>query len=215
MSAWPRIWRRMRSSPRSSSGPSPASPTIRAPGSWPPRSIARSTLLRRNKLLERKHEELGHELEAKQEAAVPDLDAALDDEVGDDLLRLIFIACHPVLSTEARVALTLAAPRRADHRRDRACVPGPRADDRAADRPGQADAGREARSRSRCRAGADLDRATVVGARGDLSRLQRGLLGDRRRRLDAAGALRGRAAARTHPGRARSEGSPKFMVSSL
>jgi RNA polymerase sigma-70 factor, ECF subfamily len=64
-------------------------------------------LLRRNKLVERKHETLGYELEARQEMAVPDLDAALDDHVGDDLLRLVFIACHPVLSTEARVALTL------------------------------------------------------------------------------------------------------------
>jgi RNA polymerase sigma factor (sigma-70 family) len=64
-------------------------------------------LLRRRTLLDRKHEELGHELQARQDAAVPDLDAALDDPVGDDLLRLMFTACHPVLSTEARVALTL------------------------------------------------------------------------------------------------------------
>jgi RNA polymerase sigma factor (sigma-70 family) len=64
-------------------------------------------LLRRRTLLERKHEQLGHELEAQQEMAAPDLDAALDDDVGDDLLRLVFTACHPVLSTEARVALTL------------------------------------------------------------------------------------------------------------
>ncbi|MGB7924443.1 MAG: RNA polymerase sigma factor [Pyrinomonadaceae bacterium] len=63
-------------------------------------------LFRRNKLLERKHEELGRELEA-QERAMPDFDAALDDDIGDDLLRLVFTACHPVLSTEARVALTL------------------------------------------------------------------------------------------------------------
>ena len=62
---------------------------------------------RRNKRVEQKHVELGHELEAKQERAVPDLDAALDDDIGDDLLRLVFTACHPVLSTEARVALTL------------------------------------------------------------------------------------------------------------
>src|SRR5262245_58908977 len=60
---------------------------------------------RRNKLLERKHEELGYELELERET--PNLDAALDDDVGDDLLRLVFIACHPVLSTEGRVALTL------------------------------------------------------------------------------------------------------------
>src|SRR6476660_5105903 len=64
-------------------------------------------LLRRKKLLERKHEELGYELEEKQESDVPDLEAAIDDDIGDDLLRLIFTSCHPVLSKEARVALTL------------------------------------------------------------------------------------------------------------
>ncbi|WP_043429050.1 RNA polymerase sigma factor [Cystobacter fuscus] len=64
-------------------------------------------LFRRSKLLERKHEELGQELEAQRALAVPEFDAALDDDVGDDLLRLVFTACHPVLSTEARVALTL------------------------------------------------------------------------------------------------------------
>jgi RNA polymerase sigma-70 factor (ECF subfamily) len=58
-------------------------------------------------MLERKHQQLGHELEAQQERGVPDLDAALDDYVGDDLLRLMFVSCHPVLSTDARVALTL------------------------------------------------------------------------------------------------------------
>ena len=62
---------------------------------------------RRNKLLERKHEELGYQLESDRDRIVHDLDAALDDDVGDDLLRLIFTACHPVLSTEGRVALTL------------------------------------------------------------------------------------------------------------
>ncbi len=64
-------------------------------------------LLRRGKMLERKHQEIGRELEAEQEAAAADLHAAADDPVGDDLLRLIFVACHPVLSREARVALTL------------------------------------------------------------------------------------------------------------
>src|SRR6476469_1129118 len=62
---------------------------------------------RRRAMLERKHDQLGHELESLQESQVPDLDAALDDHVGDDLLRLMFTACHPVISTEARVALTL------------------------------------------------------------------------------------------------------------
>ena len=64
-------------------------------------------LWRRNKRLEPKHEELGRELQAQQETAVADLHAAIEDEVGDDLLRLVFISCHPVLSSEARVALTL------------------------------------------------------------------------------------------------------------
>ncbi|HXN57509.1 MAG TPA: sigma factor, partial [Candidatus Angelobacter sp.] len=65
-------------------------------------------LLRRRKTLDRKHEEIGHELLGdQQELAERDFDAALEDDVGDDLLRLIFTACHPVLSTESRVALTL------------------------------------------------------------------------------------------------------------
>lgn len=67
--------------------------------------------LRQDALHARKHEELGHDLEAMQASVVPDfvdgLDAARADDIGDDLLRLIFTACHPVLSTEARVALTL------------------------------------------------------------------------------------------------------------
>jgi len=79
------------------------------PGAWLMATARRRAidLFRRDKLLERKHQELGYELEAQQETAVPDLDAALDDPVGDDLLRLIFTCCHPVLATEARVALTL------------------------------------------------------------------------------------------------------------
>jgi RNA polymerase sigma-70 factor, ECF subfamily len=64
-------------------------------------------LLRRGALLDRKHEELGREFQARQETNVPDFEAALDDDIGDDLLRLVFISCHPVLSTEARAALTL------------------------------------------------------------------------------------------------------------
>lgn len=64
-------------------------------------------LMRRRQLLERKHEELGRELEQRQELAVADFDTGIDDDVGDDLLRLVFTSCHPVLSPEARVALTL------------------------------------------------------------------------------------------------------------
>ena len=60
--------------------------------------------MRHGKLQERKHEQIGYELEQE---ITPDLDAEIDDQIGDDLLRLLFISCHPVLSTEARVALTL------------------------------------------------------------------------------------------------------------
>lgn len=63
--------------------------------------------LRRNTRLAQKYQQLGHELAIAGDRVEPDFDAALDDAIGDDLLRLIFIACHPVLSTEARVALTL------------------------------------------------------------------------------------------------------------
>ena len=79
------------------------------PGAWLMAAAKNRAIdrLRRAKLMQRKHEEIGRELEAEGEGAAPDLDAALDDDIGDDLLRLIFTACHPVLATEARVALTL------------------------------------------------------------------------------------------------------------
>jgi RNA polymerase sigma-70 factor, ECF subfamily len=78
------------------------------PGAWLTAAARNKAIdhLRRSKLLERKHEELGRELEAR-ELTAPDFDAGLDDDIGDDLLRLVFTACHPVLSAEARVALTL------------------------------------------------------------------------------------------------------------
>ena len=79
------------------------------PGAWLMTTAKRRAidLFRRDKRLDRKHEQLGYELEAEQARGVTELDASLDDHVGDDLLRLMFISCHPVLSTEARVALTL------------------------------------------------------------------------------------------------------------
>jgi RNA polymerase sigma-70 factor, ECF subfamily len=79
------------------------------PGAWLMATAKHRAIdqLRRGKMLDRKHVQVGHEMEIRQEAAAPDLDAAIDDDIGDDLLRLMFMACHPVLSTEARVALTL------------------------------------------------------------------------------------------------------------
>jgi len=87
----------------------PASGVPRNPGAWLMATAKHRAidLLRRRTVLDRKHEELGRELEAQQEMIAPDLDAAVNDDVGDDLVRLMFTACHPVLSTDARVALTL------------------------------------------------------------------------------------------------------------
>lgn len=83
------------------------------PGAWLMATAKNRALdrLRRNKVLDAKLAQIGHDLEAQEALVVPDfvdgLDAARADDIGDDLLRLIFTACHPVLSTEARVALTL------------------------------------------------------------------------------------------------------------
>jgi RNA polymerase sigma factor (sigma-70 family) len=87
----------------------PESGIPRNPGAWlmgtaKHRAIDR---LRRRKLVERKHQEIGYEMEARQQASTDELDEAIEDHVGDDLLRLVFISCHPILSTEARVSLTL------------------------------------------------------------------------------------------------------------
>ena len=78
------------------------------PGAWLMAAAKHRAIdyFRRNALLDRKHEELAREF-ATKEMAVPDLNRALDDDVGDDLLRLVFVSCHPVLATEARLALTL------------------------------------------------------------------------------------------------------------
>lgn len=78
------------------------------PGAWLMQSAKNRAIdgIRRRVMQQQKHAEIGRELEA-QEQEMPDWDAALDDNVGDDVLRLIFTACHPVLSTEARAALTL------------------------------------------------------------------------------------------------------------
>src|SRR5258708_18101081 len=82
----------------------PAEGVPENPGAWLMATSKRRAIdrLRRSKLLERKHEELGQQSEVQA-----DFEATVDDDVGDDLLRLVFISCHPVLSKEARVALTL------------------------------------------------------------------------------------------------------------
>jgi RNA polymerase sigma-70 factor (ECF subfamily) len=79
------------------------------PGAWLMTAAKNRAIdwIRKARLAEAKHAELGRECDTEKEDAIAELDAALDDPVGDDLLRLIFISCHPVLSTEARTALTL------------------------------------------------------------------------------------------------------------
>ena len=79
------------------------------PGAWLMATAKRRAIdqLRHNQMLDRKHQQLGYELESNQERGVADFEASFEEDVGDDLLRLVFVACHPVLSTEARVALTL------------------------------------------------------------------------------------------------------------
>jgi RNA polymerase sigma factor (sigma-70 family) len=81
----------------------------RNPGAWLMAAAKHRALdhFRRGRMLDRKHAEIGYEVQTAQDASTPDFEHALDDPVGDDLLRLIFTACHPVLTTEARVAMTL------------------------------------------------------------------------------------------------------------
>src|SRR5882762_7621991 len=86
----------------------PATGVPEKPGAWLMATAKRRALdhLRRGRMLERKHEMIAWDMEAEQQA-MPDLDSALDDDIGDELLRLIFTACHPRLSREARAALAL------------------------------------------------------------------------------------------------------------
>jgi RNA polymerase sigma-70 factor, ECF subfamily len=87
----------------------PASGVPDKPGAWLMATARHRAIdaIRSSRRHQQKHEQLGHELDAQQESTVSDLMTSLDDDVGDDLLSLMFTACHPVLSTEARVALTL------------------------------------------------------------------------------------------------------------
>src|SRR3954462_9528505 len=79
------------------------------PGAWLMASAKNRAIntLRRRKMLDRKHEELGREVDDDRRDVIGALEAAIDDDIGDDLLRLVFTACHPTLSTESQVALTL------------------------------------------------------------------------------------------------------------
>ncbi|MGY3121760.1 putative RNA polymerase sigma factor [Bradyrhizobium sp. S3.14.4] len=141
------------------------------PGAWLVATAKRRGLdhLRRAKMLTRKQDLLTYELMQEQDA-MPDFDAALDDDIGDEWLRLIFTACHPLLPRQARAALALRMICGADHRRDRARLPGHGGNHRPAHRPRQAHAvavGPELRDPERRGAFG----ASRLGARGRLSHL--------------------------------------------
>ena len=168
----------------------------RNPGAWLMATAKHRAidLFRRNKLLERKHETLGYELDAQQ-SATPDFAAAIDDDVGDDLLRLVFTACHPVLSIEARIALTLRLLGGLTTDEIARAILGAGTDYRSADRPREANARRQ-EGAVEVPSGSELEaRLSSVLERRVLD-LQRRLCGDGRRRLDETGALRRRPAVR-------------------
>ena len=194
----------MRSSPRSSAGPRPASRRTRAAWLTATAKHRAIDLMRRNTLPP------GQVRAARARARLgvdePDLDAELDDEIGDDVLRLMFTCCHPVLAIEARVALTLRMLGGLKTPEIARAFLVPERDRRPAD------LAREADARRRGRAVRGARRATSGGAAGlraggRLPDLQRGLLRDGGRRLDAAGADRGGAAARARPRRPRARGA--------
>ena len=121
----------------------------RNPGAWLMTVAKRRAidLFRRNAELEKKYAQIGRALAAEGgDNGTPDFDRAFSDDIDDDLLRLIFTACHPVLSGPGQGRADAPAARRPDHGRDRARLPGAGADDRAAHRAREEDAGRGERA---------------------------------------------------------------------
>ncbi len=177
------------------------------PGAWLMATAKNRAIdhFRRSKLLERKHEELGRELKSQQDVAMANFDTAnLDHDIEDDLLRLVFVSCHPVLSTEGRVSLTLRllGGLTTQEIARAFLVPEPTVAQRIV---------RAKRTLTEARVPFEVPRGPgpcgplVIRARSDLPHLQRRLFGDRRRRLDAARALRRCAAAWADSGRVSSE----------
>ncbi len=161
----------------------PESGVPRNPGAWLMQTAKRRAIdyFRRNKMAARKLDELGYDLR-EIESTAPDLDTPLDDDVGDDLLKLIFTSCHPVLSSEARVALTLRllGGLTTDEIARAFLAAEPTIAQRIVRaKKSLAEAGMPFAPRRRAR------RPARLGARGALPDLQRGLLGHCRRRLDA------------------------------
>ena len=134
----------------------------RNPGAWLMAAGKRRAIdgFRRERVRARKHAEIGRELEAADAGATAAVEAALDDAVGDELLGLIFVACHPVLAPEARAALTLRLIGGLTTEEIARAYPGARAGGRAADRAGEEGAARGGGRRSRCRGGRSSGRGS-------------------------------------------------------
>ena len=188
-------------SPRSPNGRRPACRDN--PGAWLMAAAKRRAIdgFRRDRMRARKHAEIARELDDGRATGVEAIEAALDDDIGDELLGLIFIACHPMLRREARAALTLRLIGGLTTDEIARAFLVERADDRPAHRPRQEDASRDAGLAFEVPRGAERDGAPRLGARGRLPDLQRGLCGHRRRGPGPPGALRRGAAARPHPRR--------------
>jgi hypothetical protein len=185
----------------------PESGVPQNPGAWLMATAKHRAidLVRRGKRLDAKHEELRRELEDEQKTAGQDLDAALDDEIGDDIALISPLAAVLRPRRVARPSLA----RGPDDQEMRA-PPRPGANRRPADRPSQTNPRRGARPLLGPSWGGAC-RPHLIRARGSLPGFQRGLLGNRRRRLDAPRALRRRAPSRPHLGRARPQraGGPR------
>ena len=173
------------------------------PGAWLMAIAKRRAidLIRRKETYQRKLAEIGHELEIDGDSVEDDVEAILEDHIEDDLLRLVFTACHPVLTMDARVTLTLRllGGLKTDEIARAFLAPEPTIAQRIVRaKRNLAKAKVPVRGAGRRRAA----RAAGVGARGRLPDLQRGLLRDRRRRLDAPGAVQRGDAPRPAAGRA-------------
>ena len=176
------------------------------PGAWLTTAAKRRALdhIRHHRIAEARHEDIAQDLLAQQALTVPDfvdaLDAARQDDIGDDLLRLMFSRLPPAAVARCARGADAQAAGRVEHARDRARLPDQRADHRAAHRARQAHAGRGARAlRAAARRGAGA--APGLGAGGRLPDLQRRLQRHRRQRLDAPGPVRRGAATGPHAGR--------------
>ena len=209
----PKISRRTRSSTALERGRTTGIPDN--PGAWLMATAKNRAIdqLRRRQMLRAQARRRSRARRSRLPAAAPDIEAAIDEDVGDDLLRLMLIACHPVLSTEARVALTLRllGGLTTDEIARAFLVPEPTIAQRIV---------RAKRTLAEARVPFEVPRGAELAARLP-SVLEviylvfnEGYAATRGRRLDAAGAVRGCAAARAHPRRARARARPRSTGSS-